>query len=273
MLKTRVLTVAVILPLFIAALFFLDIRGLALLFAILLAMGLCEWAVLSGIQSIAIQAIYIAGGLGLAALVWFSGYVGRELFMLSLLFWIVILIRLWRYSSSADGQSNGPFALLDGYLVLLPALLGLLILVDRDAYSPKLLLIFLFIIWSADTGAYLVGRQWGSHKLAPSISPGKTIEGLLGGLAGAMLIAVIAGTLALPLTSIQLLVWLLLAAVIALFSVAGDLFESVYKRRAGLKDSGKLLPGHGGVLDRIDSLCAALPVFILSMDGLGILSL
>jgi phosphatidate cytidylyltransferase len=273
MLKTRILTVAVILPLFMAALFFLDTRGLALLFGILLAMGLREWAVMSGIQSMAIQAIYVIAGLGVAALVWLSGYAGREFFMLSLLFWIIILFRLWRYSSTADGQGNGPLALLDGYLVLLPALLGLLILVDRDAHSPVLILIFFFIIWSADTGAYLVGRKLGRHKLAPSISPGKTIEGLLGGLAGAMLVAVIAGTLVLHLGSTQLLLWLLLAAVIALFSVAGDLFESVYKRRAGLKDSGNLLPGHGGVLDRIDSLCAALPVFILSMDGLDILSL
>lgn len=273
MLKTRILTVAVILPLFIAALFFLDTRGLAVVFAILLAMGLREWAVLSGIQATAMQMIYIAGGLGLAALVWFNGLAGRELFMLSLLFWIVVLTRLWRYSSIADGRGNGSLAWLDGYLVLLPALLGLLVLVDRDAQSPMLVLVFFFIIWTADTGAYLVGRQWGRHKLAPGISPGKTIEGLLGGLAGAMLVAVLAGILVLHLGFMQLLAWLLLAAVIALFSVAGDLFESVYKRRAGLKDSGNLLPGHGGVLDRIDSLCAALPVFLLAMNWLGILSL
>ena len=119
----------------------------------------------------------------------------------------------------------------------------------------------LVVVWSADTFAYLAGRRFGKRKLAPSISPGKTIEGLAGGLIGAGLVALLAAIYALDLSPAQTLIWLLASLVAALFSVVGDLFESRLKRRAGVKDSGGLLPGHGGVLDRIDGLLAAAPVF------------
>lgn len=273
MLKTRVITVAVLLPLLLLALFTLDTSGLAIVFGVLVAMALREWAVFSAIDSVPLQSVYIVTGLAVAALVWHYGLAGVEFFILALLFWIAALLRLWRYSGKEDGQGNSGLAWLDGYIVLLPALLGLLVLVDRDASSPSLILIFLLIIWFADTGAYLVGRKWGRHKLAPEISPGKTMEGLAGGLAGAMLVAAVAGMVLLDLDAGRLAAWLLLAALIALMSVAGDLFESLYKRRAGLKDSGNILPGHGGVMDRIDSLCAALPLYILSLHGLGVLTL
>lgn len=273
MLKTRVITVAVLLPLLLLALFTLDTSGLAVVFGVLVAMALREWAVFSAIDSVPLQSVYIVTGLVVAALIWHYGLAGVELFILALLFWIAALLRLWRYSGKEDGQGHSRLAWLDGYMVLLPALLGLLVLVDRDASSPLLILIFMLIIWFADTGAYLVGRKWGRHKLAPEISPGKTMEGLAGGLAGAMLVAAVAGIAFLDLAAGRLAAWLLLAALIALMSVAGDLFESLYKRRAGLKDSGNILPGHGGVMDRIDSLCAALPLYILSLHGLGVLTL
>jgi phosphatidate cytidylyltransferase len=273
MLKARVLTIAVILPLFVAALFFLDLTGLAVLFGILLALGLHEWTLLSGIRFMAWQLVYITAGIGLAVLVWLSGIAGREFYLLMLLFWLVVLFRLWRFTGNTGAQGNGPLAWLDGYLILLPVLPGMLVLADRDDRSPLLILMFLLMIWAADTGAYLVGKRWGRNKLAPLISPGKTIEGLLGGLAGALLVSGFSGMLLLKLGTYRLAGWLLITVVIVLFSVAGDLFESMYKRRAGLKDSGSLLPGHGGVLDRIDSLCAALPVFILAVDALGLLPL
>jgi len=272
MLKARILTVMVVLPLFLAALFFLDLTALALLFAILLALGLREWANLSGIRSASMRFFYVVAGVGMASVIWLTGYAGRELFLLTLLFWFVALFRLWRYTGEEDGKGNASLAWLDGYFVLIPATLGLLLLMQRDADSPLLVLVVMFIIWAADTGAYLVGRAFGRHRLAPRISPGKTIEGLAGGLAGALLVAVTAGVWAFDLSGRQLAAWSFLAVLIALFSVAGDLFESMLKRRAGQKDSGRLLPGHGGVLDRIDSLCAALPLYLLSMDYLGALA-
>ena len=119
----------------------------------------------------------------------------------------------------------------------------------------------LLVVWSADIFAYFTGRRFGRRKLAPSISPGKTVEGLAGGLVGAGLVALAVVLLAPQLSAANTLIWLLAALIAALFSVVGDLYESRLKRRAGAKDSGSLLPGHGGILDRIDGLLAAAPVF------------
>jgi phosphatidate cytidylyltransferase len=138
--------------------------------------------------------------------------------------------------------------------VILPAALAFVIL------RPLEVLLVLLLVWIADTAAYFVGRAWGRHKLAPGISPGKTWEGALGGTAGALVYAIILGTF------IEGLLWvpyLLAAALLAVLSIVGDLFESAVKRQAAVKDSGTLLPGHGGILDRIDSATAALPVAAL----------
>jgi phosphatidate cytidylyltransferase len=120
----------------------------------------------------------------------------------------------------------------------------------------------LILIWVADSGAYFVGRQWGKNKLAPRVSPGKTIEGLLGALAGGLIWGYAGMVWFEPKSG-----WLFVALcfVTVLFSVLGDLVESLFKRNAGVKDSGQLLPGHGGVLDRLDSLTSAAPVFVLGL--------
>jgi phosphatidate cytidylyltransferase len=135
--------------------------------------------------------------------------------------------------------------------------------VDASAARGPLWLLFaLLLIWAADSGAYFAGVRFGRRKLAPRISPGKSWEGLFGGLAAAMLLSA-AMLHWLGLGWAQLPELLLLTVVIVLVSVVGDLFESLLKRHAGAKDSSQLIPGHGGVLDRIDSLLAALPVFVL----------
>jgi phosphatidate cytidylyltransferase len=129
------------------------------------------------------------------------------------------------------------------------------------------LVLFLFVlIWMADSGAFFAGRAWGERKLAPAVSPGKTWTGAAGALGGAVICALVLDQLALLSLSIASLVLLCLLVTIA--SIGGDLFESLLKRQAGVKDSGTLLPGHGGALDRIDSLIAAAPVFTV---GLGML--
>lgn len=267
MLKHRLLTAAILIPVFLAALFLMDELGFAVFLTVILVLSLYEWANLSGIQSIAIKLTYITAGVAIAVMLQYSGLVGQAMFVLVFALWLVVVLRLFQYGKQVQTQEvpvgNGRLAWLDGYFVLLPTVLGLQVLKAEDAYAPLLLLIFFFIIWSADTCAYLAGRTWGKHKLAPAISPGKTIEGLLGGLVGALIIAALVGILMWELPTAKLLLWLLAVAVVTLFSVAGDLFESIYKRRAGVKDSGKLLPGHGGVLDRIDSACAALPPYML----------
>ena len=267
MLKQRLLTAAILIPVFLAALFLMDELEFAIFLAVILILSLNEWANLSGIQSIAVKLAYITAGVVIAAIVQYSGLVGQAMFILVFALWLIVVLRLIQFGKQVHdakaAAGNGPMAWLDGYFVLLPTVLGLQVLKADDPAVPQLLLIFFFIIWSADTGAYLAGRTWGKNKLAPAISPGKTIEGLIGGVIGAQIIAVLVGILVWELSLSKLLLWLLAVALVTLFSVAGDLFESIYKRRAGVKDSGKLLPGHGGVLDRIDSACAALPPYIL----------
>lgn len=148
-----------------------------------------------------------------------------------------------------------------GYLLFVPSWLAL---IEAFRLGRVYLLFGLLLIWSADTGAYFVGRQWGKHYLAPRISPGKTIEGALGGIILALLIAL--GVLFFwhtPFT--RWLDWLGLSMIVVIASMIGDLFESMAKRIAAVKDTGHLLPGHGGVLDRMDSTLCAFPVYVLGI--------
>jgi phosphatidate cytidylyltransferase len=123
----------------------------------------------------------------------------------------------------------------------------------------------LLVVWVADSGAYFAGRRWGRRKLAPRVSPGKTWVGLCGGLASAVLL----GFASAHWLSRSVVALALLTAIVALYSVVGDLTESLFKRHAGLKDSGSMIPGHGGFLDRFDSLLAAAPVLMLGASWLG----
>ena len=130
---------------------------------------------------------------------------------------------------------------------------------------------YLFLlVWGADSGAYFVGRKFGRKKLAPNVSPNKSVEGLYGGVVTSMLIVIAVALLYLEMTWPELILFLTLSVITVFSSVLGDLFESMIKRRAGIKDSGRILPGHGGVLDRIDSLLAAAPIFAA---GIAVLKL
>ncbi|MBC7657234.1 MAG: phosphatidate cytidylyltransferase, partial [Frankiaceae bacterium] len=156
-----------------------------------------------------------------------------------------------------------------GSLSVIPAWAALCWLHMTGANGPDWALYALLIVWLADTGAYFVGVRFGKHKLAPRISPGKSWEGFAGGLLATTLLAV--GALPVLGLAWNLLPSLLLLTLVAtLFSVAGDLFESLLKRHAGAKDSSHLIPGHGGVLDRLDSLLAALPIFAVGKFWLGL---
>jgi phosphatidate cytidylyltransferase len=175
----------------------------------------------------------------------------QPLFVLAALFWIV-LAPLWMWRGLRPSELTWIGAA--GFAVLVPAGLAML------ALRPLEVLLVLLLVWIADTAAYFVGRSLGKRKLAPSISPGKSWEGAIGGLAGAAAYAIICGYF------IRVTAWAaFIAAVVlvAMASIVGDLFESAVKRQAGVKDSGTLLPGHGGILDRIDSATATLPLAAL----------
>jgi phosphatidate cytidylyltransferase len=242
-------TAAVLIAGLLAALFLLPRPALSFLIAVLLLACGFEWARLCrlGARSAWVYAVT------LAAVFLALDYAGlqREIFWLAALFWIVIA-PLWMWRGLRPHQVSSIGAA--GFAVLVPAGLAMLSL------RPLEVLLALVLVWFADSAAYFVGRAWGRHKLAPAISPGKSWEGAVGGLSGALAYAIICGFF------IQGIAWapfLAAAALLAMVSIVGDLFESAAKRQAGVKDSGSLLPGHGGILDRVDSASATLPLAAL----------
>lgn len=271
MLKQRVITALILAPLVIAGVLFLPTEILAWLLALVVAVGAREWALLSGIQAFANQLLYsllvLSAMLALFYLLPHTAY--TWLVGLSVLWWVIALFRLARFQGGETSQAGfEPLRALEGVVVLVPAWSALVLLHQRPADGPVLVLFLLILIWGADVGAYFAGHRWGKNKLAPQVSPGKTREGVYGAMATALLCGLFL-VWWLGATPTQSVLVLLLCLVTMLFSVVGDLFESLLKRRRGIKDSGTLLPGHGGMLDRIDSLTAAAPVFTLGLLLLG----
>lgn len=270
MLKQRVITALILAPLVVAAVLLLPNHYLALIVALVVSVGGWEWARLSGIETSFLQIVYSGSlVLCLAALYYLlpSAWVpGVMLF--SVVWWLLVVWRLTRYHADQQQSDRLLMRATEGFVVLLPAGLALVSIHRIHTTGPGLLLFVLILIWSADIGAYFAGHRWGKHKLAPQVSPGKTREGVYGAMASALLCAVflsfwLAGSLG------QSLLIVLLCLITMLASVVGDLFESLTKRLQGVKDSGQLLPGHGGMLDRIDSLTAAAPVFLFGLILLG----
>jgi phosphatidate cytidylyltransferase len=272
--RQRVTTALLLAPLPILGVLFLPTPWLAAAVAVLMLAGLWEWAAFAGVDEKLPRAGFIsANALLMAALAWGSG---PGLFPLMLgaligvLWWGAVLVWLWRPSfGSGDQHWAGSLKLLAGSLCVVPAWCALAWLHSQDPLGPRWALYALALVWAADSGAYFAGSRFGRRKLAPRISPGKSWEGVAGGVAGSMLL----GALAFPLLGLgwtSLPALLLLTVLTAGISVVGDLFESLMKRHSGLKDSGAVLPGHGGLMDRLDSLLAALPVFAIGKAWLGL---
>jgi phosphatidate cytidylyltransferase len=260
MLATRAATALVLLAIFVSSLLFLPNHWWAgLLLALLIAAG-WEWGGLAGWGR---AARWGYGGLlaSCAALLWLAASaplavpgraptaVETAVYGAGCAFWLLIaapwLVRAWCVRSPLLLAAAGLAALLPSWLAL-----------ARLQLEPERLLVVLGVVWLADTAAYLVGSRWGRHKLAPAVSPGKSWEGLAAAVAA---VAVYYGVLYGTGAGWASAMGAVLIAVVTLTSVLGDLFESWLKRQAGVKDSGTWLPGHGGVLDRADSLTASLP--------------
>ena len=253
MLKTRILTALVLLIVLIPSLFF----GSAFLWTVLttaiVGVAAWEWGALLG-ASDKQSKVYAVGVAVLCVLLVFANPADFSylLYGLAVIFWCVV-VPLWLRQKWVLGNTARGWMV--GLVVLLPAWLAL---IQLREVSASLLLSILAIAWVADIAAYFAGRRWGKHKLAPSISPGKTWEGAAGALVG---ILIYAGLLAIVTQqSFPLIPAVLALGLITAISIIGDLFESLLKRQAGIKDSSQVLPGHGGVLDRIDSLTSVLPV-------------
>ena len=283
MLWQRVMTALLLIPLVIGALFYLDPVYLAAVMVVVAAIGGWEWAKLANLPGRNAQACFAVGfALLTAVLLQWGGailapqqllYTLEPLWLLASLWWLLAIIgvlifprgrRLWRWKrvlALAGVMTAVPFA------VSIVALANLANAVDPHL-GPKLLLAVMVVVWCADSGAYFAGRRFGRHKLSPAVSPGKTWEGVAGGLLAAFAAAALAISL-LQFDEVSALPFIVSAVIAAVISVFGDLSESMFKRMAGVKDSGRILPGHGGILDRVDSLCAALPVFALSYLWLG----
>jgi phosphatidate cytidylyltransferase len=269
MLATRILTAAVLIPLVLAVLFLLPPTGWALAALIFIGAASYEWAVLAGLshaRAIGFVAVTVLTGL---VLLFGAGVARASAHSVSLVacalataFWLLVAPS-WL---ARREPPSPPMLAVAGWVVLIGAWIAL---VQLQARSPWLVLAAMAIVWIADTAAYFAGRAFGKNKLAPQISPGKTWEGVYGGLAAVAVYALALSPLASSagytgaVTAVAVVAFVVCAVALAALSVVGDLTESLLKRHAGVKDSGKLLPGHGGVLDRIDALLAAMPAAAL----------
>jgi phosphatidate cytidylyltransferase len=281
MTRTRLLAALVMAPLAIAAVLLLPTPWLAVLAAAAFLIGLWEWLRLTEIEDpIARGVLVLVNLLVMVALVWASRSNSGGSFilfkiavLLGGIWWLLALLWLRRYEFASDHDTHARmFKLAAATLSIIPAWCALVLIHAGQVGAPPVttgipgghrwLLLALAIVWAADTGAYFAGRAFGRNKLAPRVSPNKTIEGLFGGVVAGMVLAVGAAPFA-GATLGQLPYVAIVALWTILFSVVGDLFESLLKRHVGAKDSSHLIPGHGGVLDRIDSQLAALPVFAL----------
>jgi len=265
-LKQRIITALVVGAIALVLIFFAPDWLFVLAMLGLMLVGAWEWSALAGSPGRASR-LMLAGLFGVLAVGAWG--LGRSLpYPQALLIYCVVALAWWTFSllwiAFWRTGFNRPVKVLCGLLTLLPALLAV---VAIRAESPWYLLVLLLLTSAADIGAYFAGRAFGRHKLAPQVSPGKTWEGVAGGL---VLVAVVAAVELhwLPAAPVP---FVLLCLCAALLSVVGDLSESLFKRQAGMKDSGSFFPGHGGVLDRVDSLTAAAPLFWLGLHALGVM--
>jgi len=276
MLKQRIITALVLATIFLAALFGLPAGYFSFFIGAVLLIGAWEWASLSGLPAIWQRIVY--SSLLLVLLVIAALYLGfegeaspqlnnlaiRDLLIVGCGWWALALLLVQGYPSSSVLWGHKALRLVIGVLVLIPTWVAL-VYVRQQSNGAWLVLLLMLIVAVADSGGYFAGRRFGKHKLAPAVSPGKTWEGFAGGLLANCLLALILS----QVLDVSLVLMLVLTVPTSLISVLGDLLESMVKRHAGAKDSGTILPGHGGILDRVDGITAGAPVFALALFASG----
>ena len=255
MLKTRIITAVISLIVLCIVLFVVPPAVAVLVMAILILAGAWEWSGFLGVPSVTLRAVYVVliGTLMFLAVDVFSQH-ADILLQVACVWWFIAFVWTFLFPTPI------PLSLrwVCGALVLVPLFIAL---VRLYRMQPELLLIALLVVWVADIGAYFSGKRFGRVKLAPNISPGKTWEGVFGGLSMVLVLTLVWS----HFRQLPLSVLMPFCLAVAALSIVGDLTVSMFKRTAGVKDSGKLFPGHGGVLDRIDSVAAAAPLFALGL--------
>ncbi|MGU3307205.1 phosphatidate cytidylyltransferase [Pseudomonas sp. M5A4_2d] len=260
MLKQRIITALILLPIALCGFFLLDGSSFALFIGLVVTLGAWEWARLAGFNAQLPRVAYAA----VVALLLFlmhtlSSIVVPWVLGAAVLWWALAIFLVLTYPRTSGQWSSVASKLVIGLLILLPAWQGL-VEIKNAPMGNWLIMAVMVLVWGADIGAYFSGRAFGKRKLAPAVSPGKSWEGVYGGLALTLLITLVVGVVR-DWSLSEIFLALLGTAIVVFISVVGDLTESMFKRQAGIKDSSNLLPGHGGVLDRIDSLTAAIPIF------------
>ena len=256
---TRILTALVLTPAFVLLTLYLPTRWFSLVLLVIVLLALDEWNRLTAKSSrcFVIAVVVIIGVCwGLSSYPRFLPAICTA----AAVTWIYQGYCLTRQLPDQGGDNIISFLL--GVFLLLGAWSGLVYLHQQGENGPLVMISMMAMVWAADSFAYFTGKTVGRHKLAPNLSPNKTVEGMAGGMLGAAIVAFALGSMLLDLQAVQLAVWMLAAVVAAAVSVVGDLYQSGLKRTAGVKDSGSILPGHGGVLDRIDGVISAAPVFV-----------
>jgi len=266
MLLPRLLTALVLLPMVLALAWFAPLPALFLAFCVIGLLGAYEWSALLGLKTAAARGAYTLASALMLALAWWLRAYWQWLAAIEVLWWLFALYLISGFPENLQRHPPGALLLgLLGPLLWTPAVLSLVMLRAMPQGGERLIFL-LALIWAADVGAYLAGRNLGRVKLAPRVSPGKTREGAIGGLLVSLLWAIAAGAYVfMPNTLPELLKVVGLSLAVAALSIVGDLGISMFKRLSGIKDSGKLLPGHGGILDRVDSLLAAAPAMALGL--------
>ncbi|MFQ3261136.1 phosphatidate cytidylyltransferase [Reinekea sp.] len=267
MLLQRVLTALVLAPLMLAGIFWLPDLWFRGFIGVIVMLGAWEWAHLSGFSAMRSR-VLLAFGLGVVLLGLHLALSATHqswayIVLATLIWWAFAFVAVIRYPKHKGWLNSKVAKLLAGVPVLAGLWMGLVWLKLQDN-SVLLLTWFMLLVWGADIGAYFSGRFFGNRKLAPNVSPGKTWAGVYGGMVTSVIISVVIAIRFLaPLSAINWLLLIALSIAVIAISVLGDLLESLLKRNSGIKDSSALLPGHGGILDRIDSMCAAAPMFVL----------
>ncbi len=278
MLMQRVWTALILAAAFIAAVLYLPLDVVAAGFAVVILLGAWEWSALSGLQAPWLRGLYVfVLAVLLIALHWYcrlDKQPPRELIQpflgVACLWWSIAVLWIKTYPGSAVLWGSVPVRMLMGYVSLALAWLAAVYLLGLH-HGGYLMITLVLVAATADIGAYFAGRAFGKHKLAPVVSPAKTWEGFWGGVVCVVVLAALMWLILPRINTAHVglagIMTVFLAASLA--SVVGDLVVSMVKRESGLKDSGGLLPGHGGVMDRLDSLCAAAPVFALGLILVG----